>query len=382
MAQRKLISFVRDLKKTILRSRYQAVRLVNRELIMLYWQVGNMLSERIEKEGWGSKVIEQIAKNLQRELPGLRGFSNSNLKNMRQFYYAYQVLPISQLLTGQLETGAKSAIGQLATGQLAEQEIGPSPTVQLTPTSGTQMTMEEFTALVLATGYTHHMLILNKCTEYEEIIFYLQQNYLHHWTVELLRHHLDTKLHKKRGKMHSNFSKALPEKMSHQAMDVFRDEYLLDFININPDDSERELESEIVRNVRRFILALGKGFTFIGSQHRLEVDDDEFSVDLLFYNRPLRALVAIDLKTGKFKPEYAGKMNFYLSALDDIERLDGENPSIGIILCKEKKRTVVEYAFRDLRKPMGVATYKFSREVPARLRKYLPKPDALKKILK
>jgi predicted nuclease of restriction endonuclease-like (RecB) superfamily len=366
MKKTNYLRFIADVKNAILKSRYSAARMVNRELIALYWRVGKMLSEKIEREKWGAKVVERIAKDLHKELRGLRGFSSRNLKNMRQFYTAYRMLPIGQLATAQLSLTASGQIGQLTTAQLEK-----------TPSK------EElaFLKLFFETGFTHHIIILNKCRNWEESLFYLQQCSANNWTVNLLMYHLETGLYKRKGKIQNNFNLTLPEHLRQDAIDAFRDEYLLDFINIDPND-ERVLEKEIVTNIRNFILSLGKGFTFIGNQHRLMVEEDEFWVDLLFYNRHLQAMVAVDLKTGKFKPEYAGKMNFYLSALDAQEKLKHENPSIGIILCKEKSGMIVEYTFRDMHKPIGVATYKASKHVPEKLKKYLPKPDDLKKLMK
>ena len=269
---------------------------------------------------------------------------------------------------------------------MASIQIGQSPTAQLTnasknPLAVSTINLEEFANLVLNTGFSNHILILNKCYNWEEIIFYMQQCHANGWTHSLLSHHIESNLFKRKGAMQSNFKTALPEQIRQQAINAFRDEYLLDFINVNPDDHERVLENEIVANIRKFILSLGKGFTFIGNQHHLSVDGEDFFVDLLFYNRPLQAMVAVDLKNGKFKPEHAGKMNFYLSALDAQEKFRHENSSIGIILCREKSGMIVEYAFRDIRKPIGVATFKLSKKVPEGMKKYLPQPEDLKKLM-
>ncbi len=398
MKKTNYLRFITEVKDAILKSRYSAARMVNRELIALYWRVGKMLSEKTEREKWGAKVVQRIANDLQKELPGLKGFSYRNLKNMRQFYSVYRILPIGQTLSAQLSRLATGKIpihqiGQTASAQLsieisqtASGQIGQSPTAQLTdasknPLAVSTINLEEFANLVLNTGFSNHILILNKCYNWEEIIFYMQQCHANGWTHSLLAHHIETNLFKRKGAMQSNFKTALPEQIRQQAIDAFRDEYLLDFINVNPDDHERVLENEIVANIRKFILSLGKGFTFIGNQHHLSVDGEDFFVDLLFYNRPLQAMVAVDLKNGKFKPEHAGKMNFYLSALDAQEKFRHESSSIGIILCREKSGMIVEYAFRDIRKPIGVATFKLSKKVPEGMKKYLPQPEDLKKLM-
>lgn len=392
------LRFVTDVKDAILKSRYTAARMVNRELIALYWRVGKMLSEKTEREKWGAKVVQRIAKDLQKEVPGLRGFSYRNLKNMRQFYSVYRILPIGQMLSAQLSRSATGKIqihpiGQVPSAQLPIEinqaisgQIGQTASAQLAvaskkPLAVSTLNLEEFANLVLNIGFSNHILILNKCYNWEEIIFYLQQCHANNWTHSLLSHHIEADLFKRKGRMQSNFKTALPEHIRQQAIDAFRDEYLLDFINVNPDDHERVLENEIVSNIRKFVLSLGKGFTFIGNQHHLAVDGEDFFVDLLFYNRPLQAMVAVDLKNGKFKPEHAGKMNFYLSALDAQEKFRHESPSIGIILCREKSGTIVEYAFRDIRTPIGVATFKLSKKVPEGMKKYLPQPEDLKKLM-
>ena len=371
MQNKDYIKFISGIKEDIIKSRYQAARLVNKELILLYFQVGKKLSVKIKSEKWGAKVIQNISDDLQRELPGLRGFSFTNLKNMRQFYEYYQLLPFSQLSTGQLKSTSKT-IMQSSTAQKS----------QLLTVQFSKEELKECTNLLVNLSFTHHILILNKCKALKEKLFYIKKSIENQWTVELLKHHIESGLYRSKGKIQSNFQVSLPETIKHKAINVFRDEYLLDFINVREEDKERVLENEIVTNIKKFILSIGKDFTFIGNQHRLVIEEEEFFIDLLFFHRGLQSLVAIDLKTGKFKPEYAGKMNFYLSALDDHVKLPHENPSIGIILCKTKKTTIVEYAFRDIKKPLGVATFKSSKKLPPKLKKHLPDPEALKKLLK
>jgi predicted nuclease of restriction endonuclease-like (RecB) superfamily len=235
------------------------------------------------------------------------------------------------------------------------------------------------------TGFTHHCEILTKVKNTEERLFYIERCATEFWSVETLKYHLKSNLFAKRGKLPNNFQTAISDKdLQRKALLSFKDEYLLDHINIeSPDDEpdERVLESAIVNNIRKFIMSLGKDFSFIGNQYRLMVDDEEYFVDLLFFNRQLQCLVAFDLKRGNFKPEYLGKMNFYLSALDDLVRLPHENHSIGIILCKSQKQKTVEYAFRDMTKPMGVATYKTASELPPEYRNVLPDAERLKELL-
>lgn len=361
--------FVEELKKQILQSRYQAARLVNREILFLYFMTGKSLSEKIQKEKWGNSIIETLSEDLQKELPGLRGFSSKNLRNMRQFYETYSPVEIWQSATAKLEKTGKKPIRQSATAKLEK----TSSAIKLKK----QCINTVFTAL----SFTHHILLINRSKDIRERMFYMEQSAEHQWSVAILQHQLDSNLFKRKGKLLNNFKSTLPQKLYSHALDAFKDEYLLDFINLNKDDSERELENQVVSNIKKFILSLGKGFSYIGNQYRLTAGDDEFFSDLLFYNRILQCLVVIELKSGKFKPEHAGKLNFYLNLLDDKVKLPHENDSIGIILCKEKSNAIVEYAFRNIDKAMGVATYKTSKLLPSRYRKILPDAESLKKLL-
>jgi predicted nuclease of restriction endonuclease-like (RecB) superfamily len=249
--------------------------------------------------------------------------------------------------------------------------IGPSVTDQL----------DESFFLI---SFTHHSVITSSVKSLQERLFYIKQTSINFWSVAILEHQIASNLFKKQGKLPNNFSKAITNEVQREkALQAFKDEYLLDFINIEDADTadEREFENEIVRNIRKFILSIGTDFAFIGNQYRLVVEDEESFVDLLFYNRKLQSLVAFELKKGKFKPEYLGKMNFYLSALDEMVKQPHENSSIGIILCKSKTDKVVEFSFRDFNKAMGVATYKASKELPAKYKGILPDAKALKKLL-
>ena len=367
--EKNYLQFVRAVKKQILQSRYQAAKLVNRELLLLYYSIGHSLYEKLTAASWGDKVLQQIAADLQKELPGLRGFSYRSLKNMRQFYECYQTVVIGQSSTAQLPA---SPIKR-SRASLPKKKFGRSLTAQL----DSSFVDTVFTTL----SFTHHMLLMNKCKDITERIYYMRQAVTHHWTVILLQHHIESRLYYKKGKLPNNFQKVLPKTIAAHALDAFKDEYLLDFINITPEDDERVFESKIINNIRQFILSLGTGFAFMGTQYRLVVDEEEFFTDLLFFNRVLQCLVAIELKRGRFKPEYAGKLNFYLNLLDDQVKLPQEQNSIGIILCKEKNNKVVEYTFKSMHKAMGVATYKTSKQLPAGLKKILPNADALKKLL-
>ncbi|TND04824.1 MAG: hypothetical protein FD123_3761 [Bacteroidetes bacterium] len=360
------LDFITQVRQSIQRSRYQAARLVNKELLLLHLKIGSLLNERVDSEGWGTMVIRRISSDIQRAFPGIKGFSARNLFYMLLLYREY---------APQLVQTVSALIDKPAAGKEKKSKK------QLVQAVSALVPEKKFAAAFFNVGFSHHMVILSKCKSPEERIFYMTKTAEQQWSYRILDHHIDAKLFRKQGKLQSNFRKILPAKIQQQAIDAFRDEYLLDFINVHDTDNENVLEQKIVGNLRKFLLSLGNEFAFVGNQYRLVVDEEDFFIDLLFYHRKLRCLVAFELKTGKFKPEYTGKMNFYLSALDDLVRMPHENPSIGIILCKEKSKTIVEYAFRDTYKPIGVATVKYTKELPGKWKGFLPGPDALKKLM-
>lgn len=364
--------FIEDIKQAILKSRYQAARLVNRELILLYLKIGSKISIQSKEKAWGSKVIEQISNELQQELPGLKGFSAPNLRKMTLFYNFWSKEPvICSTVSNKFESTNIELIGNRFDNRFDDK-------TEFSSTLSNQLEETFFTI-----SFSNHFLIVANSKSMEEALFYIKKSSSEYWSYRTLEFHLKSHLFSKEGKLPNNFAKTLPEKTGNKAILAFKDEYLLDFINIEDVDNEDEklIENEIVKNIKKFILALGSGFAFIGNQYRLIVEEQEYYIDLLFYNRKLQSLVAIDLKKGKFKPEYLGKMNFYLSVLDDTVKQPNENPSIGIILCKEKNNKIVEYSFRDFNKAMGVATYKTSNEIPFEFKDILPDAESLKQIM-
>ena len=375
---------IKEITENIRKSRYSASRFVNRELLLLYFNTGATLSRQIQAAQWGDGILEIISNGIQTAFPGIRGFSIRNLKNMRQFHSAYSSVEFVQSATAEFNKNTKS---QLLTGQTANFPIGQSVTAQLSSPLFGQSTTAQINStgqirpddVFFQIGFTHHILLLQKCPDLKERFFYMQQAVQNQWSVEVLRYHIVSKLYKKKGKIFNNFAESLPANLKKHALEAFKDEYLLNFINVNEYDGEETLENELIKNLRDFLMSLGREFAFLGNQYRLVVEDDEFFVDLLFFHRRLRSLIAVELKTVKFKPEYAGKMNFYLEALDQCVKLENENPSIGIILCKEKKITVVEFAFKRINRPMGVATYVLDDKLPPEYQKYLPTSAQLKK---
>lgn len=229
--------------------------------------------------------------------------------------------------------------------------------------------------------FTHHVLLLNRCQFYEERMFYIRRAATEFWTVETLEHYIKENLFGQDGKLNHNFDTTIHPDVGSNAGDFFKDQYLLDFLQLQDGDNENKIESSIVSNITEFILKMGKGFTFIGNQFRLEVEGHEFSIDLLFYNRILRRLVVFEIKKDRFKPEYTGQLHFYLNVLDDKVKLPDEFPSIGIILCKEKQDSIVQYSIRNMNTPMGVATFMNSSEPPAEIQQVLPDSDQLRKLI-
>lgn len=357
------IDFIQSIKQQIVQSRYVAARLANREQLMLYFRTGLMISDKIRVQKWGAKVLDQISVDLQKELPGLKGFSSGNLKKIRLFSDAY---------------GPHLVIGSTPSNQLAGQvRVDFSIGSALSNLIENEAFYEAFTSV----SFSHHFVILTKIKAWDARIFYIQSAAANFWSLTDLEHHIENNLYGKEGKLPNNFLGTLSESLKPSALKVFKDEYLLDFIAGDELEDERHIEQQVVLNIRNFILQMGKGFCFIGNQYRLEVDGDEFFIDLLFFNRYLQCLVAFELKKGKFKPADAGQLNFYLNVLDEKVKLQQENSSIGIVLCKEKNNTVVEFAIKSFDKAMGVATYKTSKQTPAQMKGIFPDTNELGKLL-
>jgi predicted nuclease of restriction endonuclease-like (RecB) superfamily len=367
---------LQDLKVRISQSRFIAARIVNREQLLLYFNIGKLLYDKITEQNWGDKVLEQIAGDLKNQMPDLRGFSASSLKKMRQFYTAYESHPIGPLLTVQLQSADKQSdiIGPLLTVQLQGVKADSWNTA-------TTQIEDSLLSNFFSITFTHHLILLNKCKALEERMFYIQRAAEEYWSVSVLEHHIKENLFLQIGKLHHNFDATIDTLGSTAAAELFKDKYLLDYLQLNDDHNEGEIEHRIVSNITEFILKMGKGFTFIGNQFRLDVEGHEFSIDLLFYNRILRRLVAFEIKKDRFKPEYTGQLHFYLNVLDDKIKLPDELPSIGIILCKEKQDSIVQYSIRNMNTPMGVATFMNSSEPPAEIQQVLPDSDQLRKLI-
>ena len=376
------------IKDAIIRSRYQAAKLVNKELLGLYYAVGKYVSDNSRGNVWGQSAIRQLSDNLQKELPGLRGFSEVSIKRMRLFYEAWQpILTNRPLITDDLKIDKNFENEQKQNSVALTVSTENGVTVDLSLLSQhlngldiSGFSVDEF----FRVGFTHHSEILAKEKSLEGRLFYISQCAAAFWTVDTLKSYLRGDLYSRSGTLPNNFIQTLPElEQARRAIRAFKDEYFLDYINIEDeiDPDERVLERSIISNIKQFILAFGNKFCFIGNQYRVIVAEEEFFIDLLFFNRELRCLVAVELKRGVFKPSYLGQLNFYLSALDEYVRQPDEAPSIGILLCKEANRNIVEFAVRDYTKPMGVATYKTRKEMPETWQKALPDFDDMRKLL-
>lgn len=376
---------VSEIRSAIQHTRYAMLQRVNEQALALYYCVGSYLSQRAAQAQWGDKVLEAISTQLQQELPGLRGFSAMSMKKMCRFYKEWSCLfgSLSTTQTGKNTLPASCELlhpqKNLHTSMTGVDNehiiIGSLATTQLDKT-----TLAAFTAV----QFSHHYEIILKTRDIDERLFYIRRCAAEFWSVEKLRYNLGERLYEREGRLPNNFAATVPGQEQRQKVArAFRRNYKLEFINISdPDDwDEHRVETEIVHHIKAFIMALGGDFSFMGNQYRLVVEGQEYFIDLLFYNRRLRSLVAIELKWGAFRPEYAGKMNFYLSALDDMVRLPGENPSVGIVLCRDQKQKIVEYALRDTRKPMGVATYRAANELPETYRNTLGELDGLKELI-
>lgn len=360
-------SWIYTLKEKIQSAQIKAALAVNAELIALYWEIGEMIVKKQERSHWGAKLVEQVAKDLKRELPDTKGFSRTNLFSMRQFYLFYASSRSAQQAVG-IDNDA-SIVHQVGGQNLDEASVHQS---------GGQSIANSILAKV---PWRHHVLILNKCSTHKEAIFYLQKTIENNWSRNVLQTQIESDLCNRQGRANNNFELTLPSPQSDLARETLKDPYKFDFLTIEEDVQELELEKQLTENITQFLLELGKGFAFVGRQYVLKIGQKERKIDLLFYNIYMHCYVIIDLKTGAFEPEYAGKLNFYLSAVDDLIKTAQDNASIGILLCKSKDTLEVEYALRDVTKPLGISEYTFN-ELPEKIKTHMPTVNELEKELK
>jgi len=321
-----------EIKERVRSAQYAALRAVNHELVQLYYDIGHLIAERQDDQSWGRSIVKQLSEDLQREFPGVAGFSVQNLWYMRQFYLTYSEEPKLQPLVGEI-------------------------------------------------SWTKHLVIMGRCQDTLQREFYIRMAKKFGWSKNVLIHQIENQTYEKTLLNQTNFDRTVSPDIRDQAKLAVRDEYTFDFLELIDKHSERELERALLSRIEDFLHAMGGLFAFMGSQFRLEIDGREFFIDILLYHRHLKCLVALELKIGDFEPEYVGKMQFYLSALDTQIKEEGENPSIGIILCKNKSRTIVEYTLRDATRPIGVAIYRILTELPKELEGQLPGPEEIIRLL-
>jgi len=353
--------FLTNLKRRITTARLGAGRAVNRELILLYWDIGQAINEKQEKLGWGNSVVEVLAADLRREFPGVSGYSARNLWDMRRFFATY----------------ANPEFLRQAVAELSNDLKRPRSKPVLKNTKTTSVSTNDLKFLRQAVAeipWGQHLLILNKLEAPAARLYYLRATASFGWSRNVLLNQIKASAYERsvaEGKTH-NFPAVLPEYLAEQAEEALKSTYNLEFLGIRRAVKERKLEERLVERLRDFILELGYGFCFIGRQHRLTLGKKEFFVDLLFYHRFLKALVAVELKIGSFEPEHTGKMDFYLNLLNEKEKAADDNPSIGIILCAEKDDVVVEFSLKTKNNPIGVAEYRLMEKLPKELKGKLP----------
>jgi len=356
---------VQSIKRAILQCRYRTAENSNADFLKLCYGIGNYISINTRNGEWGTRAIETISKQLQGEIPGLRGFSPTNMKNMRTFYeqWSSALEPNRQLSTADLGMGDEVVlIRQLPTADLDEMKI----------------------AAFRRVGITHHREILRKCKNEDERWYYIMRCADEFWSVESLKEHLKSDDYTTYGNLPNNFTLTIPnEQNAAIAVRSFKDDYLVDYVKVKEsgDFDEHDVGNAITSNIKKFIMSMGDGFCFIGNEHRILVDDEEFFIDLLFFNRDLQCLVAFELKKDKFRPADLGQLSFYLSALDKYVKKPKENRSIGILLCRDMNRTVVELAVQDYDKPMGVSTYRLGAKIPKQYEPLIPVIDGVEQIL-
>ncbi|ELS00222.1 YhcG family protein [Gloeocapsa sp. PCC 73106] len=334
-------NFLAEIKNKVTNARIKATLVVNRELIQLYWEIGRLIVEKQKSVGWGKAVIERLAKDLKTSQPEVKGFSARNLWRMKAFYEAY-----SNDTTQAKELKLPQAVAEIPWG--------------------------------------HNIILLEKIKDPQLRIWYAQATIQHGWSRNILTIQIENQLHLRYGEAPSNFAKTLPSPQSDLVQQTIKDPYIFDFLTLADDAHERELEKGLVNHIRDFMLELGVGFAFVGNQYKITVADKDYYIDLLFYHLQLRCFVVIELKARSFIPEYAGKLNFYLSAIDDLLRYETDNPSIGIILCKSHDKITAEYALRDINKPIGIAEWQTQlvKSLPDNLKDSLPTIEELEEEFK
>ncbi len=351
-------ALVTEVKGRIQAAQTRAMLAVNAELVRLYWDIGRIIDERQQREGWGAAVIPRLTVSLHNELPDVKGFSERNVKRMLAFYREYRGLVASSL-----QAATQIAPASKVTQPVAQIHTAPKvpPPVALLQES-----------LFWTVPWAHHVILIEKVKDLPTRRWYMEQTLANGWSRNILALQIDAQAHARHGKTVSNFAAMLPAPQSDLVQQTLKDPYIFDFLTLAEPFHERELETALVRHLEKFLLELGQGFAFVGRQYRLDVGNEDFYIDLLFYHLRLRAFIVIDLKKGKFKPEYAGKLNFYCNVVNDRLKHTSDAPTIGLILCQTKDHLLAEYSFAGIDKPIGISTYELTRALPTDLQSALP----------
>ncbi len=358
-------NLLENIKLRIQKAQIKAVLSVNAELIYMYWDIGKMIDRRQQKEGWGAAIIPRISKDIHNELPEVNGFSERNLKRMIRFYREYSELDlIVPQLVAQLDRGVDmpkvpQPVAQIENGDLSKR----------------------ICMFILYLPWGHNLFFIEKIKDLEIRLWYMQKTIDNGWSRSVLQMMIESNAYEREGKAITNFKSHLPSPQSDLANQTLKDPYIFDFLTIEEPFHERELEVHLIKHLEKFLLELGQGFAFVGRQYHIEVGDNDFYIDLLFYHLELRCFVVIDLKKGKFKPDYAGKMNFYCNVIDDKLRKEGDQQTIGLILCQDKDKILAEYSLRGMDKPIGVSEYELTRSLPDKLKSVLPSIEDIEKEL-
>ena len=334
-------NWITELKNKIRSTQIKASIAVNTVLIEFYWEIGKMISEK--ENVWGSKLINQVATDLKRDFPEMKGLSRSNLFYTKQFYQFYSIEIVQQ------------AVGLIEKSQQDVDEL-----------------QNKYLKKVSLIPWGHNILIFTKSRNHNEAEFYIQETIVNNWSRDVLALQIKTDLYKRQGKAITNFQNTLPDPFSDLAQQTLKDPYVFDFMTMSKPFHEKDIEKQLIQHITKFLLELGKGFAFIGQQYHVEVAENDYYIDLLFYHVKLKCYVVIELKNTKFIPEYAGKLNFYLSAVDSLVKEIDDKPTIGILLCRDKNNIEAEFALRDINKPMGISEFQFTEILPDELKSSLP----------
>lgn len=358
------------IKMRIRQGQYRVSATANAELLKTYWDIGRMIHERQLQEGWGANIIEKIADDLRNEISEIKGFSARNLKQMIQFFREYPtMLPIVQPPVAQLENAAVSDNDDDETIELNIELDG-----RIIMNNNTIQFVDDFDVpeSFYKVNWSQHIILIQKVKELKTRYWYMQKSVEGGWTKDALVDMIKSNLHERQGALVNNFASTMTSEQHSLANEIFKDPYIFDFMTLSAPFTERELELEMVKNVEKFLVELGAGFAFVGRQYKLVVSDRDFYLDLLFYHLKMRCFVVIELKKGEFKPEFAGKMNFYCSAVDDLLKHHTDQPTVGLILCQEKDRVFAEYSLKDIHKPIGISDYELTRLLPDKFKGSLP----------